>query len=154
MEEGQKSEKQKKKMKKKYLTEMSPFSDKLWYRKNEKGWYWIRRYLNSKKQLATWNVLKQSIQTCGHSGERRGKDESRGQHWNIHITMCKTDSQREFVLWCRELKPGALWQPRGVGGGGRWEGGSRGRGHVHTNGWFMLIRGRDQHNIVEQLPSN
>ena len=29
---------------------------------------------------------------------------------------------------------GALYQPRGVGWGGRWEGGSRERGHMHTYG--------------------
>ena len=26
------------------------------------------------------------------------------------------------------IQTGALYQPRGVGGGGKWEGGSRGRG--------------------------
>ena len=28
--------------------------------------------------------------------------------------------------------------PRGVEWGGRWEGGSRERGHVYTYGWFMI----------------
>ena len=32
---------------------------------------------------------------------------------------CKMDSQWEFAVWCRELKPGVLWQPRSVGSGGR-----------------------------------
>ena len=41
-----------------------------------------------------------------------------------------------------------LWQPRGVGCSGRWEGGSSGRGHIYTYGWFMLMYGRNQHNIV------
>ena len=48
----------------------------------------------------------------------------------------------------------ALWQPRRLGWGGRWEGGSRGRGHVYTCGWFMLMYGRNQHSIVKQLSSN
>ena len=30
--------------------------------------------------------------------------------------------------------------------GGRWEGGSRRRGHAYTYGWFMLIYGWNQHN--------
>ena len=34
----------------------------------------------------------------------------------------------------QETQTGALYQPRGVGWGGRWEGGSRGRGHVYTYG--------------------
>ena len=34
---------------------------------------------------------------------------------------------------------------------GRWEGGSKGRVHVYTYGWFLLMYGRNQHNIVKQL---
>ena len=34
-----------------------------------------------------------------------------------------------------------------------WEGGSRGRGHMHTSRWLMLYN-RNQHNIVKQLYSN
>ena len=37
-------------------------------------------------------------QTCGHSGGRRGRDELREQHGNIHITICKIDSQWEFAV--------------------------------------------------------
>ena len=52
------------------------------------------------------------------------------------------------------LYDGALWQPREVGSGGEWEGGSRGRGHMYTYGWFMLMYGRNQYNSVKQLSSN
>ena len=45
-------------------------------------------------------------------------------------------------------KTRALWQPRGVGWGGRWEGSSRGRGHMYTYDWSMLMYGRNHHNIV------
>ena len=64
------------------------------------------------------------------------------------------DSQWEFVVWGRELKSGDLWEPRGVGWGGKWERGSRGRERMYTYGWFMLMYGRNQHNIVKQLSSN
>ena len=40
----------------------------------------------------------------------------------------------------------ALWQFRGVGWGGK--------GHMYTYGWFMLMYGGSQHNIVKQLFSN
>ena len=75
---------------------------------------------------------------------------------NTYITICKVDRQWEFAVWCRKLKPDALWQPRGVGWVGTWEGGSadNGAGHVYTCGWFLLMYGTDQHNIVEQLFSN
>ena len=33
---------------------------------------------------------------------------------------------------------------------GRWEGASGHRGHMYTYGWFMLIYGRNQLNIVKQ----
>ena len=49
----------------------------------------------------------------------------------------------KFAVWCRELKSGALWQLRGVGQGGRWQGSSKGRRHTYTYGWFMLICGRN-----------
>ena len=48
----------------------------------------------------------------------------------------------------------ALWQPRGVGWGGRWEKGSRRRGHMYTYGWSMLMYGRNQHNTVIILQLN
>ena len=49
---------------------------------------------------------------------------------------------------------GVLYQPRGVGWGGRWEGGSRGRGQMYTYGWFMLMSDRKQQNSVKQLYFN
>ena len=50
------------------------------------------------------------------------------------ITMCKIDSQWEFAVYLRKLEQGLCIQPRGVGWGGRWEGGSKGRGHMYTYG--------------------
>ena len=44
--------------------------------------------------------------------------------------------------------------PRRVGKGRRWEGCSRGRGHMYTYGWFMLMFGRNQTIIVKQLSFN
>ena len=32
---------------------------------------------------------------------------------------------------------------------GRWEGGSRGSGHMYAWGWFMLMYGKTHHNIVK-----
>ena len=52
------------------------------------------------------------------------------------------------------IQTGALWQQRGVGWGGKWEGGSKGRGHIYIYGLFALMYGRNQHNIVKQLSFN
>ena len=93
-------------------------------------------------------------QTYGHRRGRRGRDDLREEHGNIHTATCEIDSGWEVAVWRGELRPAALWQPRGVGWAGRWEGDPRGRGHTYTYGWSMLIYGRSQHNIVRQLSSN
>ena len=36
---------------------------------------------------------------------RRGWDELREQHGNIHSTVCKIDTKREFLVWHREINP-------------------------------------------------
>ena len=56
----------------------------------------------------------------------------------------------------QETQTGALYQPRGVGWGGRWEGGSKGRGYIYiyTYGWFMLRFDRKKQNFVKQLSFN
>ena len=54
----------------------------------------------------------------------------------------------------QETQTGALYQPRGVGWGGRWEGVSNGRRYMYTCGWFMLRFNRKQQNSVKQLSCN
>ena len=48
----------------------------------------------------------------------------------------------------------ALYQSRGMGWGGRWEGVSKGRGYVYTYGLFMLRFDRKHQNSVKQLSFN
>ena len=54
----------------------------------------------------------------------------------------------------QETQTGALYQPRGVAWGERWEGGSKGRGYMYTYGWFMSRFDRKQQNSVKQLSFN
>ena len=54
----------------------------------------------------------------------------------------------------QETQTEALYQPRVVGWGGRWEGGSKGRGYMYTYGWFMLGFDREQQNSVNRLTFN
>ena len=87
-------------------------------------------------------------------GERGGEGEMYGKsNMETYITICKIDSQREFAVWLRKLKR-ALYQPRWVGWGGRWEGGSKGRGYMYTCGWFMLRFDKKQQNSVKQFSFN
>ena len=44
---------------------------------------------------------------------------------------------------------GVPCQPGGVGWGGRWEGGSKGRGYMHTYSWFILRSDRKPQNSVK-----
>ena len=53
-----------------------------------------------------------------------------------------------------EMKTGTLYQPRGVGWGGRGEGGSKWRGYMYTYGWFMLSFDRKEQNSVHPLSFN
>ena len=54
----------------------------------------------------------------------------------------------------QETQIGALYQPRGVAWGGRWKGGSKGRGCIYTYGWLMLRFDRKEQNSVKQLSFN
>ena len=71
-----------------------------------------------------------------------------------YITICKIDSQQGICCVAWETQTGALYQPRGVGRGGRWEGSSKGRGCMYTYGWFMLRFDRKQQDSVKQLSFN
>ena len=72
-------------------------------------------------------------QTYGH-GERVGEGEMCGKsNMDTYVTMCKRDGQWKLAEWLRK-QTGALYQPRGVGWGRRWEEGSKGRGCMYTYG--------------------
>ena len=43
-------------------------------------------------------------------------------------------SQQYSRRMAQETQPGALCQPKGVGWGRRWQGGSKGTGHMYTYG--------------------
>ena len=56
--------------------------------------------------------------TYGH-GERGGEGEMYGNsNMETYITMCKTDSQREFAVWLRKLKQGLCINLEGLDGEG------------------------------------
>ena len=122
------------------------------------------RYSREKPEL--WNSLCETCLqsrnrhrhrgwTCEHRGGRRGRDELRSStdiyaHTHIwHIcTMCKTASGNLAIyldcMWhAQRAQLRALWWPRGVEWGVRWEGGSRGRGCMYMYSWFTLLYSRN-----------
>ena len=56
------------------------------------------------------------------------------KNMETYITICKIDSQWGICCLAQETQAGALYQPRGVGWGGRWEGDSKGRACMYTYG--------------------
>ena len=92
-------------------------------------------------------------QTCG----QLGKGEV-GESWESSLETHTLPYVKQMAggIFCvtQGAQYHALWQPRGEGLGGRWEWGSGGRGYTYTCDWFMLMYGRNQHNIVKQLASN
>ena len=53
-----------------------------------------------------------------------------------YITICTIDSQLGicYIYMSQETEAETLCQPKGVGWGGRWEGGSKGREYMYTYG--------------------
>lgn len=61
--------------------------------------------------------------------------------------VCKGDADFEHIVAaCRENED--------IEGGMAVGGGSRGRGHMHSQNWSTLWYRRHQHNTVKQLDSN
>ena len=65
-------------------------------------------------------------------GEERGEMYGKN-NMETYITTYKIDSQQEFAVCMRKFK-WALYQPRGVGWGGRWERVSKREGYMYTYG--------------------
>ena len=74
-------------------------------------------------------------QTYGH-GEKGGEGEMYGKsNMGTYITICNIDSRIQgMCCMAQETQTGDLYQPRGVGWGGRWEGVSQERGYMYTCG--------------------
>ena len=73
--------------------------------------------------------------------------------WKLILSYVKWIAKGN-LLYGSGNSNGTLYQPRGVGWGGIWEGGSKGRGYMYTYGRFMLRFDRKQHNSVKQLSLN
>ena len=78
--------------------------------------------------------------------EKVGQTE--GGAWNR--AHCHREN-REPVRICRWTQGAQNVTTERGGRGGRREGGSGGRGHMWTYGWFLSVQGRNQHNTVKQL---
>ena len=52
--------------------------------------------------------------------------------WKLTLSYVKQTTG--ICCVAQETQTGALYQPRGVGWGGRREGGSKGRGYIYTYG--------------------
>ena len=92
-------------------------------------------------------TCRTAVLTVGKNARVQGKERV---GWTEKVACCV----KQLVGGCcptQGVLPGALWWPRGVGWG--WERDSRGRQYINSYGWFPLLYGRNQHNIVKQSSS-
>jgi len=107
-------------------------------------WYWWNYLQGSNGNTDIENRLMDMW-----VGGRRGWDAWKEWHGNL-CPICKIDSQWEFAVWLRDLKPRLCNNLEGWDGGKK-EGGSREKGHMHPYGWFTLKFGRNQHTHKDKL---
>ena len=77
-------------------------------------------------------------------GNGRGQERVRSMErvtWKLTLPYVKQIAN-QICCTSQGTQTGALYQPRGEGTGGRWENGSRGRGHMYTYVLFMLMFGK------------
>ena len=86
------------------------------------------------RQQKRHRCIEQSFGLCGR---RQGWDDLSESHWNMYIIICETDRQSRFDARDRVLRAGALGWPRGMGWGGKREGGSGWGTHVHP--WLIHV---------------
>ena len=53
--------------------------------------------------------------------------------WKLTLPYVKQIANENFSM-AQETQTGALYQSRGMGWGGRWKGGSKGKGYMYTYG--------------------
>ena len=107
--------------------------------------------LSSKIAWAVLLILFMTLSCYSHClrcGRGKGWDDLGEWHWNMYIIICETDLQSKFNAWNRAVKASVLGQQRGMGWGGRGEGGS-GWGTHYTHGWFMSMYGKNHNNVVK-----
>ena len=85
-------------------------------------------------------------QTDGHGGREGGTDGESSME-TYTLAYAKQIASGYLLYDLRNSNQGSV-TTRGMGWGGRREGGSRGRGHMYTYDWAMLMYGKTQHNIV------
>ena len=73
------------------------------------------------KNLFTGQQWRNSHKEYIYGHVERGGEGEMYEKCNMetYITICKIDSQWKFAVWLRKTQTGTLYQPRGLGWGGR-----------------------------------
>ena len=104
-----------------------------------KSWTWLKR-LSTPKSISHCVMLCPFLKWTEHLGE---------WHWNMYNIMEETNRQSRLDAGYRMCGAGALGWPREMVQGGRWEGGSGLRTHVHL-WWIHVDVWQNQYSIVKQ----
>ena len=109
---------------------------------NLERWLTITLYARQQKRH---RCIEQSFGLCGRGWGWDGLGE---WHWIMYIITCEMNCQSRFDAYYRALGTGALGWPRGMGWGGRWQGGSWWGTHVHP--WLIHVNVWQNHyNIIK-----
>ena len=92
---------------------------------------------------ARHRCIEQSFGLCGRGW---GWDDLRERHWNMYIIIYETNRQSRFDAWDRVFGADALGWPRGMGWGGRCEGGSEWGTHVQP--WWIHVSFRPTETLL------
>ena len=108
---------------------------------------YINRYTWNLEKWYWWTYLQGcngDVDIENRFMDTEGEGEG-GTNWESSIETfiwpyVTSDSQWKFAVWHRELKSRALWQPRGVGWGGRWKVQEWGDIHIPMadSCWYMI----------------
>ena len=98
---------------------------------NLERWWWWPYMRDTERDTDVKNRLLDS-------GRRWGWDDLREWHWNMYISIRKTDDQCKFIAWSRAPKASAVGQSRGMRWGGRGEGAQDG-GDTHIHPWLIHV---------------
>ena len=98
------------------------------------------------RQQKRHRCIEQSFGLCGRGW---GWGDLGEWHWNMYNIMEETNRQSRLDAGYRMCGAGALGWPREMVQGGRWEGGSGLRTHVHL-WWIHVDVWQNQYSIVKQ----
>jgi len=102
---------------------------------------YINTYTWTLERRYWWTYLRAAMETQTENNLWTQQRRRRRVNWNSNTEKYALSYMKQITSGNLLYDTGnwVLWQLRGMGWGERWEGGSKGWGHMYTYGWFMLM---------------